>query len=101
MLTKEKVLEQLGNVHDPELGMSITDLGLVYRVEIFEDKKVEVDFTLTYPGCPAADIIYQDIEFTLQNNEEISDSKINIVWDPPWSIEKMSDEAKISLGYPV
>ena len=101
MLDSKEILGLLADVYDPELGLSITDLGLVYRVEIPEAGIVDVDFTLTYPGCPAGDIIYSDIQEKIIRHPEVKDAHINIVWDPPWSPEKMSEEARLSLGYPI
>lgn len=101
MVSKELIISLLDNVIDPELGMKVTDLGLIYRVEIVETDKVEIDFTLTYPGCPAADAIFEDIEYAVSGHDDVKDVKINIVWNPPWSPEKMSEEARLMLGYPI
>lgn len=99
MPTREEVLDTLKNVEDPELMMSIVDLGLVYRVEV-DDERIEIDYTLTSPGCPLSEIIERDI---VMNVEIVSDLplQLNLVWEPLWNPDYMSDEAKISLGYPV
>jgi metal-sulfur cluster biosynthetic enzyme len=99
-ITRGAVLEELKNVMDPELGMNIVDLGLVYRVDV-TDEKVEVDFTLTYPGCPAGESIQQDITSTLQDFTGMENVAINLVWDPPWRPDFMTEEARVSLGYPI
>ncbi len=99
MPTKSELMESLSNVEDPELLMSIVDLGLVYRAEIFEDK-IEVDYTLTSPGCPLSDIIEADI---VKNVEIVTELPVHakLVWEPVWSPDFMSEEAKLSLGYPI
>ena len=99
MPTRNEVLNVLTAVEDPELMMSVVDLGLIYRVDIAE-KTIEIDFTLTSPGCPAGDLIKRNIEEKLEEEYEMS-VLANLVWSPPWMPDYMSDEAKISLGYPV
>ncbi len=99
-ITRGAVLEELKNVMDPELALNIVDLGLVYKVEV-TDEKVEVDFTLTYPGCPAGEHIQNDIKTTLQDFTGIDNVEINLVWDPPWRPDFMTEEARVSLGYPI
>jgi metal-sulfur cluster biosynthetic enzyme len=101
MIDKNKVIELLDEVYDPELGLKITDLGLVYRIDVQDDGIVDIDFTLTYPGCPAADFIYSDIQEKVIRHPDVKDMNLNIVWDPPWSPEKMSEEARLNLGYPI
>jgi metal-sulfur cluster biosynthetic enzyme len=100
MVSREEVLEVLKNVEDPELAFSIVDLGLVYRVDVRENE-IEVDFTLTYPGCPAEDIIRKDIIETLRDAFGIVDVKPTTVWTPLWGPERMSEEARVALGYPI
>ncbi len=99
-IDREAVLDVLRNVLDPELALNIVDLGLVYRVEVTGDK-VEVDFTLTYPGCPAGEYIRNDIEAALQDFAGIDNVTVNLVWDPPWRPDFMTEEARVSLGYPI
>ncbi len=100
MVTREEVLEVLKNVYDPEIMMNIVDIGLVYRVDVAEDQ-IEVDFTLTYPGCPAGEVILGDVVSVVQDFSGIQNVKANIVWDPPWGPERMSEEARLTLGYPI
>jgi metal-sulfur cluster biosynthetic enzyme len=100
MITQEQLLEELRVVMDPDVHMSIMDLGLVYRAEVFESH-IEIDFTLTYPGCPLGDHIKDDIVKTAQQASGLEDVRAEIVWDPPWSPEKMSEEARLMLGYPI
>ncbi len=100
MVTKGEILDALTGVIDPEIGLNIVDVGLVYRVEPSEDS-VEIDFTLTSPGCPLADVIVEDMKKHVTEKTGISEVKTNLVWNPPWSIDFMSEEARLELGYPV
>lgn len=100
MLTKTDVLESLKKVIDPEIGINIVDVGLIYRVDV-GDNKVEVDFTLTAPGCPLADTINEDILTVIREDHTIDDVVTNLVWSPPWSLEFMSEDARLDLGYPI
>ncbi len=99
-VSKSECLEALSGVIDPELGMSIVDVGLVYRVKPSDDK-IEVDFTLTSPGCPLAETIHNDITRVLSEITGVSQVQANLVWNPPWSIDFMSEEARLELGYPI
>ncbi len=89
----------LKNVEDPEIMMNIVDLGLVYRVDVKENA-IEVDFTLTYPGCPAEEMIRRDIVETLRDAFGL-EVNATIVWSPMWGPERMSEEARLALGYPI
>lgn len=100
MATKGEILDALTAVIDPEIGLNIVDVGLIYRVEPAEDS-VEIDFTLTSPGCPLADTIIADMKQQVSEKCGISEVKTNLVWNPPWSIDFMSEEARLELGYPV
>ena len=100
MLSKGECLEALKNVIDPEIGLNIVDVGLIYRIEPKEDS-IEVDFTLTSPGCPLADTIMADIVRELQRASGIENVIPQLVWNPPWSIDFMSEEARLELGYPI
>lgn len=100
MLTKEAVLEELKKVIDPELAVNIVDLGLVYDVVINQDAgNVLVTMTLTTPGCPLSMVFEEWIPAAVKNIEEVKDVKINLVWEPPWDPEKMTDEAKELMGF--
>jgi metal-sulfur cluster biosynthetic enzyme len=96
--TKEDVFEALRQVEDPELGMDIVELGLVYDAEI-EGPKVKVSHTLTSMGCPAGPMIQEDIHRVVAELPEVEDVEIDLVWDPPWTPDKMSDDAKFILGF--
>jgi metal-sulfur cluster biosynthetic enzyme len=97
--SREQVLEVLRGVDDPELAWNIVDLGLVYRVEP-SDGGVEVDFTLTYPGCPADAYIREEIRERITRVLGV-EPKVALVWKPLWGPERMSEEARVSLGYPI
>jgi metal-sulfur cluster biosynthetic enzyme len=99
MLTKDEILEALKGVDDPELAWNIVDLGLVYRAEQVEGA-IEVDFTLTYPGCPAEAYIASEISACLRRFFGL-EAKTRTVWSPLWGPELMSEEARVSLGYPI
>lgn len=99
-ITKESVYNALSNVYDPELGLPITDLGLVYRVEI-KDKKIEIDFTLTYPGCPLEDVIKESIRSNVAALTQEHQLDIRLVWEPVWTPDFMSEAARFTLGYPI
>ncbi|WP_090395524.1 metal-sulfur cluster assembly factor [Natribacillus halophilus] len=99
--TKERVWAELENVIDPELGVDIVNLGLVYGVDLDDDNNVAVTMTLTSMGCPLAGMIQSEIKMALwdlQEANEIGEVEANIVWDPPWGKDKMSRYAKIALG---
>src|ERR1700751_5219818 len=98
MPTKEEVVEVLRQVEDPELGMDVVDLGLVYDVEV-EGPKVKVLYSLTSMGCPAGPLIAQDMDNAIRQVEGIEDVELELVFDPPWTPEKMSDDAKFILGF--
>jgi metal-sulfur cluster biosynthetic enzyme len=95
---KERVLEALSNVHDPELGINIVDLGLVYDVRI-EEGLVHVTYTLTTMGCPIGPLIEQQMEQLLVSVEGVKGFEAEMVLRPPWTPEMMSEEAKAALGF--
>lgn len=99
-LMKENLIGAIENVIDPELGIDIVNLGLVYDVDLDEDGLCTVTMTLTSMGCPLAGHIEADIKRVLADIPEVKDTKVNIVWDPPWDKDKMSRYAKIALGIP-
>ena len=96
-LSKEKVLEVLSDIYDPEIPIDIVNLGLVYGVEI-DGSKVNLKMTMTSPGCPSAREIVLESQTLVSEMEGVSEANVEIVWDPPWSPEKMSDEARVSMG---
>ena len=95
---EQKVIEKLRTVFDPEIPVNIYDLGLVYQVKVDANAKVEIEMTLTSPNCPVAEILPLEVERKVMAIEGVSDIHVEIVWDPPWSYEMMSDAAKLQLG---
>ena len=98
MASKNDVLEALRQVEDPELGMDVVDLGLVYDVEV-DGPKVKVIYSLTSMGCPAGPLIQQNIEEVVRSLPEVEEVETELTWDPPWTPDKMSDDAKFILGF--
>jgi metal-sulfur cluster biosynthetic enzyme len=98
MPTKEEVLELLRTVEDPELGMDVVDLGLVYDVEV-AGPKVKIIYSLTSMGCPAGPLISGDMDRAAREVEGVEDVELELVFDPPWTPDKMSDDAKFILGF--
>ncbi len=96
--TKEHVVEALRTVEDPELGMDIVELGLMYDVEV-EGPKVKVIHSLTSMGCPAGQMIEEGIRDAAASVPGVEDVEVELVWDPPWTPERMSDDAKFILGF--
>lgn len=100
-MTPETVMTALKQVIDPELHFNIVDLGLVYEVRV-NRPEVDVDMTLTSPACPFGPILIHDVKMTVAGlGVETDDVNIELVWDPPWGPDKMSDEAKLELGFDV
>jgi metal-sulfur cluster biosynthetic enzyme len=96
--TKEEVIEVLRGVEDPELGMDIVDLGLMYDVEV-EGSNVKVIHSLTSMGCPAGPMIQEGIHDAVASLPGVENVEVELTWDPPWTPEKMSDDAKFILGF--
>ncbi|MFD2617119.1 metal-sulfur cluster assembly factor [Terrilactibacillus laevilacticus] len=95
---EDKVMEALEEVIDPELGIDIVNLGLVYGVDIQDNGDTVVTMTLTAMGCPLAATIQYEVKRALSVIEEVNDVEVNIVWNPPWTKDRMSRYAKIALG---
>ena len=98
MPSKEEVVEALRQVEDPELGMDIVDLGLLYDVDV-AGSHVKVTHSLTSMGCPAGPMIQEDIYRVASELPGVEDVEIELTWDPPWTPDKMSDDAKFILGF--
>ena len=98
MPTKDEVVEALRRVEDPELGMDIVELGLVYDVEV-EGPMVKVIHSLTSMGCPAGPMIQEDIQNVASSMPGVEEVEVDLTWDPPWTPDKMSDDAKFILGF--
>ena len=94
----DAMIEKLKGVYDPEIPVDIYELGLIYKVDISDDKDVVVDMTLTAPGCPVAGEMPDWVRDAVMEVEGIKSCTVNLVFDPPWSPDKMSDEAKLQLN---
>lgn len=96
---QEKIIEQLRTVYDPEIPVNIYDLGLIYNIDVDPSGAVAVRMTLTAPACPAAEMLPPEVESKIKSIEGVTSAKVEVVWDPPWSPEKMSEAAKLQLGW--
>jgi FeS assembly SUF system protein len=95
---EEKIVSMLKTVYDPEIPVNIYELGLIYRIDVKEDNAVEIDMTLTAPNCPAADFLMEDVKQKVESIPEISKLDLNLVFEPEWSQDLMTEEAKLELG---
>jgi len=98
VIAREDVVEALHGVEDPELGMDIVELGLLYDAEV-RGPKVKVLYSLTSMGCPAGPLIQQNIEEVVRAMPEVEEVETELTWDPPWTPDKMSEDAKFILGF--
>ena len=96
---EEKIVDVLKTVYDPEIPVDVYNLGLIYRIELSDDGTLDVDMTLTAPTCPAADFIMEDVRIKLAAVEGVTDARVNLVFEPEWDKDMMSDEAKLELGF--
>ncbi len=96
---EEKVVEMLRTVFDPEIPVDIYSLGLIYNIDLGDDGDLAIDMTLTAPNCPAADFIIDDMRIKLESIEGIKSVVINLVFEPEWNQDMMSEEAKLELGF--
>jgi len=97
-LLEQAVIDAIKTVFDPEIPVNVYDLGLIYRIDIDEHAQVHIDMTLTSPGCPVAQSLPLEVADAARNVPEVSDVHVELVWDPPWSMERMSEAAKLQLG---
>ena len=97
--TEEKIIAMLKPVYDPEIPVNIYDLGLIYKIDLQDDGEVVLDMTLTAPNCPAADFIMEDVRQKVDSVEGVTSSVVNLVFEPEWDKDMMSDEAKLELGF--
>ena len=95
---KEKVIKEIKKIYDPEIPVNIYELGLIYKIEIIDKKKVNIDMTLTTPNCPVADSLPKMVKNNVLTIDGVSDVDLNLVWDPPWTKDKMSEAAKLELN---
>jgi len=99
LVIEAEVMEALREVYDPEIPVNIYDLGLIYDVEVDEFGFVEIDMTLTSPACPVAGSLPGEVENKVRNVPGVTDVHVELVWEPAWSMDRMSEEAKLELGF--
>ncbi len=95
---KNKVVEEIKKIYDPEIPVNIYELGLIYKIEVDEKNKVDIDMTLTSPNCPVAESLPKEVKDNIMKVEGVSDVNLNLVWEPPWDKDKMSEAAKLELN---
>ena len=95
---KDKIINQIKKVYDPEIPVNIYELGLIYKLEVNDKNIVNVDMTLTSPNCPVAESLPKEVKDNILKVKGVSDVKLNLVWDPPWDQSKMSEAAKLELN---
>ena len=95
---EQRIVEVIKTVYDPEIPVNIYDLGLIYRIEVDEENGVEIDMTLTAPNCPAADFMMEDVRMKVEAVNGVKSLKLNLVFEPEWSYDLMTEEAKLELG---
>lgn len=96
---ENKIVDVLKTIYDPEIPVDIFELGLIYEVRIENEGDVNIDMTLTSPNCPVAETMPKEVEDKVQSIEGVKSAKVNIVFDPPWDKDMMSEEAKLELGF--
>ena len=99
MELENKIVDMLKTIFDPEIPVDIYELGLIYEVKISKEKEVEIDMTLTSPNCPVDETMPKEVEEKIAAIEEVTSCKVSIVFDPAWSKDMMSEEAKLELGF--
>lgn len=97
--TEEQIVKMLRTVFDPEIPVNIYDLGLIYKIDLAEDGQLNIDMTLTAPNCPAVDFIVEDVRMKTGSVEGVKNVEVNIVFEPAWDKNMMSEEAKLELGF--
>ena len=96
---EEKIVSMLKTVFDPEIPVNVYDLGLIYKIDDSDQGEASIDMTLTAPNCPAADFIVEDVRIKLDGIAGVKDAHVNLVFEPEWDKDMMSDEAKLELGF--
>ncbi len=99
MQLEEEIVRMLKTVYDPEIPVNIYDLGLIYNVDIDDDKNVTITMTLTAPNCPAADFILEDVRLKLESIKNLNNVIVNLTFEPEWNKDMLSEEAKLELGF--
>ena len=95
---KDRVISEIKKIYDPEIPVNIYELGLIYKIEIDDDKKVDIEMTLTSPNCPVAESLPKEVKDGAMQVDGIEDVDLELVWDPPWNKDMMSEAAKLELN---
>tara|TARA_B100001123_G_scaffold204326_1_gene231733 strand:- start:835 stop:1137 length:303 start_codon:yes stop_codon:yes gene_type:complete len=95
---KNKVIEEIKKIYDPEIPVNIYELGLIYKIEVDADNKVNLDMTLTSPNCPVAESLPKEVKDNIMKVKGVSSVNLNLVWEPPWNQDRMSEAAKLELN---
>ncbi len=95
---EERIVDVLRTVFDPEIPVNIYDLGLIYKIDVKDDASVDIDMTFTAPTCPAADFILEDVRQKVEGLREVTSANVQLVFEPVWDKDMMSEEAKVELG---
>ena len=97
--TEEAIVAMLKTVYDPEIPVNIYDSGSIYKIDAEDEKNVKIDMTLTAPNCPAADFLLEDIRMKVASIDDVKNVEVNLVFEPEWDKDMMSEEAKLELGF--
>ena len=95
---KKKVIDEIKKIYDPEIPVNIYELGLIYKIDIIDDKKVNIEMTLTSPNCPVAESLPKSVKDNILKIEGVEDVDLKLVWNPPWTKDKMTEAAKLELN---
>ena len=99
LTVEEKIVKMLRTVYDPEIPVNVYDLGLIYSIEVDDEKNVHIEMTLTAPNGPAADFIIEDVRMKVESIDDVKSVDIQLVFEPEWDKDMMSEEAKLELGF--
>ena len=95
---KNLIVSEIKKIYDPEIPVNIYELGLIYNIDVLDDQKVKIDMTLTSPNCPVAEELPNSVKYNIMKLEEVKEVDLQLVWDPPWTQDKMSEAAKLELN---
>lgn len=98
-ILKDRIIQRLKTIHDPEIPLNIYELGLIYEIDIDENCDILIVMTLTAPNCPVAESLPLEVEETIKQTEGVNNVQVQITFEPAWSMDKLSDEAKLELGF--
>lgn len=96
---EERIIDMLKTVYDPEIPVNVYDLGLIYKIDLQDDGELTIDMTLTAPNCPAAEFIMEDVRQKVESVDGVKAAQVNLVFEPEWDKDMMTEEAKLELGF--